>query len=78
MLHYAPAPPLTLTISQAGTNMLLAWPGSAVGYRLESTEKPTPVATWNPVTNIANLISNQYQLIVPTTNGGQFFRLINP
>jgi hypothetical protein len=74
----ASSSPPALSISLTRTNVLVAWPDAAVGYRLEATAALSPPVTWNPVTSSANLFSNRYTLPLPITNGAQFFRLINP
>jgi len=78
MLHYAPTAPPAIQIFLATTNVLITWPGSAIGYRLESAASLSSPVTWNPVTNNPNLVSNLYQLTFPGTNGTQFFHLVNP
>jgi hypothetical protein len=70
--------PPALQIFSVSTNVLVAWPSSAVGYRLQSAGSLLPPVGWSPVTNTANLVGNQYQATLPKTNGSQFFRLVKP
>jgi len=70
--------PPALSISLTRTNVLVAWPNAAVGYRLERTASLSLTVPWNSVTNLANLFSNRYTLPLPIANGAQFFRLVNP
>ncbi len=72
------SPPPALSISLTTTNLLVAWPSAALGYRLESTASLSLPVKWSSVTNGANLFSNRYELPLPITNKGQFFRLIDP
>jgi hypothetical protein len=81
LLHYAPAaaPPPSLGISWAGTtNVSVTWPSSASGFRLQAAPALSPAAIWASLTNVPTLNGNQFQLVVPMTNGNQFFRLISP
>jgi hypothetical protein len=71
-------PPPALSISLTTTNVLVAWPAAALGYRLEVTASLSPPVRWNSVTTIANVVSNRYELTLPIGNRAQFFRLINP
>jgi len=71
-------PPPALSISRTTTNVLVTWPATAAGYRLEATTSLSPTVIWNPVTTMANLFGNRYELPLPLTDGAQFFRLINP
>src|SRR5713226_360385 len=67
----SPTPALSIFIS--GTNVLVAWPATAAGYRLEITASLSPSVIWNPVTTMANLFGNRYELTLPITTGAQFF-----
>ena len=71
-------PPPALSISLTTTNVLVSWPGATAGYRVEVTGSLSPPVKWNPVTTMANLIGNRYELTLPIANGAQFFRLIKP
>jgi hypothetical protein len=74
----AVVPPPALGISLTSTNVLLTWPGSALGFRVESTASLASPIVWNRVTNIPSLVSNVYQITLPTTNGNHYFHLVNP
>lgn len=43
-----PADQPTLTIRVKGETLVLSWPASLTGYRLESTATPTEAASWQP------------------------------
>jgi hypothetical protein len=79
ILHFAPVIPPSLGISLIGTsNVSITWPSTVASYRLQATAGLTPSVNWATVTNAPLLNSNQYQLVLPMTNGNQFFRLIYP
>ena len=66
-----------LAISVASRNVLIAWPSSAAGYRLEASANLSP-NNWLSVTNLPSLNGDRYEVLLPTTNANQFFRLVNP
>ncbi len=65
-----PAPPM-ITIQQAGASVNLAWPASATGYVLESSDNIS-TGPWIPVPSVT---TNSVTLPISSTN--QFFRLRN-
>jgi hypothetical protein len=78
MLHFAPASPPVLSITPVTANVLLSWPGPAVGFRLESAVSLLTPINWSSGTNIPILISNTHQVTLSVTNESEFFRLVNP
>lgn len=64
-----------LTCRAAAAGCILAWPASAVGFKLASTPQCTEPAIWTPVTNVAVLASEGWQLVLPVTDRALFFRL---
>jgi hypothetical protein len=67
-------PPLTLA---PGTNALtLTWPGYGVGFALFTATNLASPVVWNPATNTLALVSNQWQAVLPPTDGNvRFYRL---
>jgi hypothetical protein len=65
----------TLTIAPSGSNVILTWPNSEIGYLLESTTSLVP-ATWSPVggTPTLNVNKNTKSLTLPVS-GNRYFRL---
>jgi hypothetical protein len=64
----------TLSLSQAGTNVLVCWPDTSVTWDLCASHSLT--ATNWPVLNPALTLTNgQYCVLVPATNNPTFFRL---
>ena len=68
-----PGAPL-LTITPAGTNVIVSWPSPSTGFGLEETPGLNP-ATWSPVppTNSDNLTIKS--ITVPARPGNRFYRL---
>ena len=66
------ATPVSLSVSNNGSNIVLSWPTYA-GYVLESTGDLTQ--TWSAVNATPTLLNDQWQVNVPATGGAQFFRL---
>jgi hypothetical protein len=67
--------PPTIQIVHAGSSVTPSWPGSVVGYTLQSSSMLGAGASWQPVSGV-QLVGGLYQVTVPTTNGTQFFRLV--
>ena len=73
-----PALPVTLFISMPveGNSLVLAWPASAGGFDLYSTDTLTPAAPWIRVTNTPALLDNQWVVsLSPPVNHACFYRL---
>jgi hypothetical protein len=68
----------TLSVSLAGTNILLSWPVYPAGFAVETATNLAP-ASWLALTNAAVIVTNQQNwLLLNPTNPGQFFRLRLP
>jgi hypothetical protein len=65
-----------LTITRAGTDLMISWPNSFVGYALESAAA-VDSGSWSPAGSPVNTNGN-YQLILPLLETAQFFRLRHP
>lgn len=69
--------PLTLTISPAGTNVLVCWPASVASYQLQFSTTLAP-ANWMTVTGPGPVVTNnQWCVTLPSGSGTTFFRLIH-
>jgi hypothetical protein len=67
-----------LSVSLAGTNILLSWPVYPAGFAVETATNLAP-ASWLALTNAAVIVTNQQNwLLLNPTNPGQFFRLRLP
>jgi hypothetical protein len=66
----------TVRVVRTGTNtMVLAWPTALAGYAPEQTsDLRTP--NWQTVTNAQAVVGTENQVIVATTPGTRFYRLI--
>jgi hypothetical protein len=68
-----------LSISNDSSNILLTWPGSGIGFTLYSTTNLASVLSWQPSRNQPVLVSNQWQVELPTNgNSVCFYRLQSP
>ncbi|MBI5385932.1 MAG: hypothetical protein HZA90_14735 [Verrucomicrobia bacterium] len=69
----------TLSITRAGSDVVVSWPLPADGWVLEQTNRlasasePWPTATWPCVTNASDI-----RVTMPAAPGHRFFRLHKP
>ena len=68
--------PLLLSAILSGSSLTLAWPGSAVGYTLQTSPMLGPGAVWVPVGVTPALAGGQYSVSVPGTGARAFYRLM--
>jgi hypothetical protein len=65
-----------LSVSLIGSNLLLQWPASGVGFALHSATNLGPSAIWALATNVAELINGLWQISVADDSGfSRFYRL---
>jgi len=62
-----------LYIANAGTNVVVSWPTTASGYRLESSGSLTS-PSWSPVMDSATIVGTRYNVPV-TPAGTRYYRL---
>ena len=78
-IYFAPPPTLAIERTTAG-EIVLSWPGYAMGYTLQSADALLPSAFWNPVNQPASLIEGRRR-IHPEISAGisqQFYQLKKP
>ena len=63
-----------LTLTAAGSNLLLSWPASFTGYTLQATPSITPPVTWTNVSP-GTLVGSQYFVTNAPAGAGLFYRL---
>jgi uncharacterized repeat protein (TIGR01451 family) len=69
-------PPLTLSISLAGTNVVIAWPVNSGNFILEGAANLNAPVSWSPVGNAQpEVVGGQNMVTLPIGGSGQFFRL---
>jgi Concanavalin A-like lectin/glucanases superfamily/Bacterial Ig-like domain (group 2) len=66
----------SLTASSSGGNITLSWPVANAGFALQTTPKLAKPASWTTLTNAPTLVGNQWQITLPESGAGQFYRLI--
>lgn len=66
-----------LAIGMGGGNaMTFNWPGSGVGFSLYTATNLTPPVAWTPANSQPTLVSNQWQVTLPTDNSSsRYYRL---
>jgi hypothetical protein len=51
-----------LSVSLTGSNLLLRWPASGVGFALYTATNIAPTANWLLTTNLAAFVNGQWQI----------------
>jgi hypothetical protein len=64
---------VSLSIARSAGLFTISWPGSAIGFVLETAGRLGPGAVWTPV---SGLVTNS--ITINPTNGGTFYRLNKP
>jgi uncharacterized repeat protein (TIGR03803 family) len=72
-----PLPLPELSISLAGTNVVLSWPTNAVGFMLETSSTMGSKAAWGTVGSVPVEVGNQWVVTNSVSGGNQFFQLIS-
>lgn len=72
---FTPLP--TLSASRSGTNVVISWPTGIGGYQLQSSPSlKAPV--WTTLPGPYPIVGQQYQVVVTSPTGAQFYRLLLP
>ncbi len=71
--RYIPLP--TLTAQSSGASVVLSWPASIGGYKLQSTASLSAPA-WADAGLTETIVGNQYQATVSAGAGNRFYRLV--
>jgi hypothetical protein len=66
--------PPTLAAAMAGGSVTLKWPVAAAGFTVQAKES-LAAGSWVIVTNAPALVGSEWQLSLPASASGQFFRL---
>ena len=66
---------LRLTITPAGTNVILTWSPSATGYALQSTTNLGAAAVWNSVSPLPVIVNGLNTVTNPISASQKFYRL---
>jgi hypothetical protein len=67
----------SLAARRMDTNIILSWPVSGAGFRLETTDGFAGSSTWTPATNVPVVIDNQNVVSDPISGARRFYRLRN-
>jgi len=71
-----PVTPPTLTITPAGTNVVLTWPTTPIGFTLQSTTNLGSNALWTTNFPSPVLVNGQSTVTNPVSGAHQFYRLV--
>jgi hypothetical protein len=66
-----------LTIQRVTNSVVLSWPASAIGYRLQQNTNLV-TATWDSNQDPITITNGTKQVTVTNVTGNKFYRLINP
>jgi hypothetical protein len=69
---------MPLALASTETNVTLRWPAYPDGFGLQATTNLAAPTSWAPVTNAPVLSAGTNIVVLPLTNGPQFFRLRRP
>ena len=69
------SPSPRLTVANAGRNLLLSWPVTAVPFHLEWAPSVAGAGAWSRVTQAATTNGTTVSVTVPATNSSAFFCL---
>ncbi|EEF57825.1 Ig-like domain-containing protein [Pedosphaera parvula] len=67
----------SLSISPAGTNVLLSWPSNAAPMIVQASSNLSTPILWRNVTNATVVTNNPNTWILPANNTRQFFQLVS-
>jgi sugar lactone lactonase YvrE len=70
--------PVTLQFQYSGSQLLLSWPTTATGYRLEATSSLSPGNPWLPLTNPPVVVGPAFVVTNQLGGGAAFYRLSQP
>jgi len=73
VLTYVTVPQPTLTVSQVGNDIRLAWPVSAAGFVLQ--ESISPSGNWTTSSAVVAVQGNETVAVIPAIGAAKFYRL---
>jgi hypothetical protein len=65
----------TMTAQPVGANVVLAWPGTIGGYKIQSANSLT-APVWVDAGLTETLVGGQFQATVPAGSGSKYYRLV--
>ena len=72
---YTPIP--LLSAAESAGHVVISWPTAIGGYSLQQSSSLSST-NWTTVPGPFTIVSNQYQNVVPSPTGNQFYRLVVP
>jgi FtsP/CotA-like multicopper oxidase with cupredoxin domain len=77
MQNFEVLPPPTLAVSRNGANVNLSWPGSELGWRLESSSEASG-GPWDFVAGSPSIVDGRWSISLSEAAGRRFYRLCKP
>lgn len=70
--------PVSLNSRLSGKELILSWPTTAVGFKLQSALNLTPSVNWIDSTNVPGIVGGQFTVTNTTSGSSKFYRLKKP
>lgn len=70
--------PVSLSPKRSGNELILSWPTTAVGFKLQSALNLGPSVSWIDSTNVPVIIGSQFTVTNTTSGSSKFYRLKKP
>ena len=70
--------PVSIIARQDGNEMILSWPTTAVGFKLQSALDLTPPVPWIDSTNVTVIVDGQFTVTNTASGSKKFYRLKKP
>jgi FtsP/CotA-like multicopper oxidase with cupredoxin domain len=77
MQNFEVLPPPALAVRRDGASVSLSWPGSELGWTLESSTEPNGMV-WGPVMQPPAVVGGRWTVTVTELTGERFYRLMKP
>ena len=77
MQNFEVLPPPALAVNRNGANVNLSWPGSELGWQLESSSEASG-GPWNFVAGSPSIVGGRWSISLSEATGRRFYRLCKP
>jgi hypothetical protein len=78
LLGTGEAASVSLTTKVNGTNLVLSWPTSATGFRLQTKPSLSAPGSWSDFTGTPDTQGGLFVVTIPMTKSAEFYRLQKP
>ncbi len=66
----------SVSLARSGSNLILTWPTTFVGFSLQSATNLAGVVSWTAASPVPTILNNQYTVTNTSTPGRKFYRLV--